>query len=292
MSVQSIQNNISSVQREIQSLQKKLTDKSRDEASKVSRIDQIRRSINKNLSPSSVESKQRDIGRLESEIVRVKSDIANINKQISDKTERLHRYQQDLYKEQANEQNKMFKTLERKQKEEAQRQKNAISNIVLSSQASPFDLNMQPTQLKSDDSNAIKLHDVFISHASEDKQEVARPLADALSTRGCDVWYDEFQLRLGDSLRRSIDKGLANSRFGVVILSPSFFAKNWPQYELDGLVQREMAGGKVILPIWHKVSKNEVLSYSPSLADKLAMSTAQYTIEELAQSINDVLNPE
>jgi TIR domain len=292
MSVQSIQSNISSIQREIQNLQKKLTDKSRDEASKFSRIDQIRRSINKYTSPSSVESKNHEIGRIESEIVRIKSDIANINKQIADKTERLHKYQQDLYKAQAIEQDKMFKTLDKKQKEEAQRQKNAIANIVASKQTSAFDLNMLPIRLTSDSSDFAKLHDVFISHASEDKQEIARPLSDALSKLGCDVWYDEFQLKLGDSLRRSIDKGLANSRFGVVILSPSFFAKNWPQYELDGLVQREMAGGKVILPIWHKVSKNEVLSYSPSLADKLAMSTAQYTIEELAQSINEVLNPQ
>jgi hypothetical protein len=292
MSIQSIQNNISSIQREIQSLQKKLTDKSRDEASKFSRIDQIRRSINKYTSPSSVESKNNEIGRIESEIVRTKSDIANINKQIADKTERLYKYQQDLYKEQSAEQDKMFKTLDKKQKEEAQRQKNAIANIVASNQRSAFDLNMIPTRPISDSSDFVKLHDVFISHASEDKQEIARPLSDALSQLGCDVWYDEFQLKLGDSLRRSIDKGLANSRFGVVILSPSFFAKNWPQYELDGLVQREMAGGKVILPIWHKVSKNEVLSYSPSLADKLAMNTAQYTIDELAQSINEVLNPQ
>jgi hypothetical protein len=291
MSVQSIQSSISYIQREIQNLQKKITDKSREEALKFSRIEQIRRSINKYTSPSSVESKNNEIGRIESEIVRIKSDMVNTNKQIAEKTERLHKCQQDLYKEQAVEQDKMFKILDKKQKEEAQRQKNAIADIVVSKQSSVFDFNMLPTRLTFDSSDFSKLHDVFISHASEDKQDIARPLSDALSNLGCDVWYDEFQLKLGDSLRRSIDKGLANSRFGVVILSPSFFAKNWPQYELDGLVQREMAGGKVILPIWHKVSKNEVLSYSPSLADKLAMSTAQYTIEELAESINEVLNP-
>jgi TIR domain len=291
MSVQSIQSSISYIQREIQNLQKKITDKSREEALKFSRIEQIRRSINKYTSPSSVESKNNEIGRIESEIVRIKSDMANTNKQIAEKTERLHKCQQDLYKEQAVEQDKMFKILDKKQKEEAQRQKNAIADIVVSKQSSVFDFNMLPTRLTFDSSDFSKLHDVFISHASEDKQDIARPLSDALSNLGCDVWYDEFQLKLGDNLRRSIDKGLANSRFGVVILSPSFFAKNWPQYELDGLVQREMAGGKVILPIWHKVSKNEVLSYSPSLADKLAMSTAQYTIEELAESINEVLNP-
>lgn len=96
--------------------------------------------------------------------------------------------------------------------------------------------------------------DVFISHASEDKDVIARPIAEELLRRGRSVWFDEFELTLGDSLRRSIDRGLAESRFGLVILSPSFFAKQWPQRELDGLTTREIAGStKVILPVWHEV---------------------------------------
>ena len=65
--------------------------------------------------------------------------------------------------------------------------------------------------------------DVFISHATEDKEEVARPLAVALDAEGLRVWYDEFELKIGDSLHRKIDNGIARSRFGVVIISPSFF---------------------------------------------------------------------
>lgn len=130
----------------------------------------------------------------------------------------------------------------------------------------------------------------FISHASEDKDEVARPLSEALRELGHAVWYDEMTLKIGDSLRRTIDRGLANSRFGIVVLSPSFFAKNWPQYELDGMVAREVAGQKVILPLWHKVSKNEVLAYSPTLADRVALSTSLYTISELAGKIHEVLS--
>lgn len=92
-------------------------------------------------------------------------------------------------------------------------------------------------------------YDVFISHATEDKDSIARPLAQALSKYGVRVWYDEFELKLGDSLSRSIDKGLAESTFGLVVLSPSFFAKNWPEYELRGLTAREMRGVKVILGV-------------------------------------------
>ena len=102
--------------------------------------------------------------------------------------------------------------------------------------------------------------DVFISHASEDKDDVVRPLAHALQDAGLQVWYDEFELRIGDSLRRKIDKGLASSRFGVIVLSKAFFGKGWTNYELDGLVTRAVTGEQVLLPIWHNISKKEVIA--------------------------------
>jgi hypothetical protein len=132
--------------------------------------------------------------------------------------------------------------------------------------------------------------DVFIAHASEDKDAVARPLAEALRNNGLQVWYDEFELKIGDSLRRKIDAGIANSRFGAVVLSKSFFAKGWSNYELDGLVTRAVSGEQVILPIWHDITKQELINYSPSLADKVARSTATHTIEEIAAEITEVIN--
>jgi hypothetical protein len=132
---------------------------------------------------------------------------------------------------------------------------------------------------------------VFISHASEDKDAIVRDLASALAGEGLDVWYDEFELRVGSSLRRSIDQGLANSRFGVVVLSNAFFKRGWPNYELDGLVTREMTSGgaQLILPIWHNVTKDEVIRYSPSLADKLALRTADSTVSEISAEIASVI---
>ncbi len=104
------------------------------------------------------------------------------------------------------------------------------------------------------------LYDVFICHASEDKDEFVRPLANALRSANVAVWYDEFTLKLGDSIRRSLDRGLSQSRFGVVVLSHAFFNKNWPQYELDGLAERETKGrDTVILPVWHGVSHDNVM---------------------------------
>ncbi|MBN8887552.1 MAG: toll/interleukin-1 receptor domain-containing protein [Rudaea sp.] len=116
--------------------------------------------------------------------------------------------------------------------------------------------------------------DVFISHASEDKESIVRRLVTLLVGYGYQVWYDEFSLSLGDSLRRSIDAGLIKSRFGAVVLSHSFFKKNWPQYELDSLNAISIATGeKRILPIWHEITYREMVGYSPYLADKVSIQS-------------------
>lgn len=132
--------------------------------------------------------------------------------------------------------------------------------------------------------------DVFISHASEDKDTVARPLRDALTKLGVTVWLDEAQMRIGHSLRRKIDEGIRSSRFGVAIFSDSFFRKGWTNHELDGLVTRTVAGEQSLLPIWHNLTADKVMAYSPSLADKVAMNTSEYSIEDIARQIAEVIN--
>lgn len=129
---------------------------------------------------------------------------------------------------------------------------------------------------------------MFISHASEDKDAITTPLAEALRAKGLRVWYDDFSLRLGDSLRQSIDRGLARSRFGVVILSAYFFEKHWPQQELNGLATREVNGAKVILPVWHGVGFTEVRNYSVTLADRLAVQTKDglaHVVQKIMEAI-------
>jgi hypothetical protein len=117
--------------------------------------------------------------------------------------------------------------------------------------------------------------DFFISDASEDKTAVAKPLADILQAGGFKVWYDEYTLSLGDNLRRSIEQGLAASRYGIVVLSPSFFAKKWPQLELDGLFALERPDEKKILPIWHGVTAADVERFSSFMAMRLGVSTSE-----------------
>ena len=114
----------------------------------------------------------------------------------------------------------------------------------------------------------------FVSHASEDSLLIARPLAHVLQEANFKVWYDEFSLKLGDPLLQSIDKGLQQSRYGIAILSPAFFSKQWTQRELAGLLTREVDGKKVILPVWHNVTSKDVAKHSPILADRKGVETS------------------
>jgi hypothetical protein len=130
--------------------------------------------------------------------------------------------------------------------------------------------------------------DVFISHASEDKDAVARPLSQALRRAGLKGWLDELELCVGDRLREKIEHGLSKSRFGVVILSPHFFSKKWPKEELGGLTALEDGTAKVILPVWHDVDKQIVLQHMPMLADRVAARTID-GIPAVARSIAEVV---
>ena len=137
-----------------------------------------------------------------------------------------------------------------------------------------------------------KRWDVFISHASEDKETFVRPLVIALSQLGVDLWFDEFELEIGDSISRSIDNGLGKSNYGLVVLSPAFLKKAWPDYELRGLISRELGNNKVILPIWHGVTRKQILDFSPSLADKLAINSSEMSASDVAIKILRVIRPD
>jgi len=135
-------------------------------------------------------------------------------------------------------------------------------------------------------------YDVFISHAREDKEVIAKPIATALSTLGVSVWYDGFALKVGDSLSRSMDEGLSRSRYGIVILSKSFLGKPWPDYELRSLVTKEIELGKVILPIWSGVEREEVFSFSHMLADKFALQHTEGNLNALVAELLAIIRPD
>ena len=127
-------------------------------------------------------------------------------------------------------------------------------------------------------------YDVFISHATEDK-DFATPLALALREAGLKVWYDDFELSIGESLNESINYGLSRSRYGVVVLSSTFFKKHWTQLEMNGFVARQTSGERVILPIWHKITKTEIIQHAPPLADIVALNSSTHTTEAIVEEI-------
>ena len=139
------------------------------------------------------------------------------------------------------------------------------------------------------------MYDAFICHASEDKDDFVRPLADLLTQQHIDVWYDEFSLSVGDSLSQKIDQGLGKSKFGIVVLSPSFFNKPWAKRELKGLTAREIFEKQdIILPIWHRVGVADIIKISPPLADKIAISSAEginAVLRKLTQKIKPNESP-
>jgi hypothetical protein len=135
--------------------------------------------------------------------------------------------------------------------------------------------------------------DAFISHAVEDQESFVRNLAAMLKRSGMTIWYAETALQIGDSLSASINKGLANSRYGIVVISRHFMSKKWPNWELAGLVSRQNSEEQsVILPVWHGVTKQDVIDFSPPLVDLFALDTAVEGADEIALKLIRRIRPD
>jgi hypothetical protein len=297
MSISTISNNITSALKELADITHKMSLETKKESDCSNRIGQINRSITKNTSESMLKSKHGEIQRKQNDIAKIQVKKAGLAKTEADKSGKLLKLKQDLAKEEEKERKKNALVAEKERKRllalEKQQQREQISFQKKLQNEMRATTHAQET-VSEDLINKSLLeteYDLFISHASEDKDDFVRPLAETLENLGVKVWYDEFTLKVGDSLRKSIDHGLVKSRFGTVILSSSFCSKNWTQYELDSMVAREMDGHKMILPIWHKVTKTEVINFSPALADKVALNTSMNSIEEIAGQLAEVIMP-
>lgn len=273
---------------DIAALRKKDADEVSKEARALKKQNRALDAANKTSSISTTNSRLREAERASKDIATAIKKRADFQKKISEKQKQLDRYKSELERKEKQERDK----IDREEKSRLKARKRLQDNLLQQhkkleraaiNDASKFPINNVSKEIESPE------YDVFISHASEDKDSFVRNFANLLSERGVRVWYDEFTLKWGDSLRREIDKGLTKSKFGIVVLSKSFFAKNWTQHELDGLVTLELNGESKILPIWHEVSKDQVKSFSPTLADKKAANTALQTAEEIANELEDLL---
>ena len=279
MSISSIISNIDRLERDIATLEKQKATETDKELRLLKNIDSLTDQANRATSQSTLKSKLNQLRSKQTELGRIEKKKADITKKVAEKNKQLRKYQIDLTKEQTRERKKV-------EKEQLDFQRNLNREIERQKQLTQETIRIQSAEIPK---NENKDYDVFISHSSADKEEFVRPLAMELQKLGLKVWYDEFELKIGDSLRRSIDQGLINSRYGIVVLSSSFFKRDWTNYELDGFVNKEMNGLKVILPIWHKVSKDEVQKFSLSLADKVALNSSIYSVKEIAEEINNLI---
>ncbi|WP_317235633.1 toll/interleukin-1 receptor domain-containing protein [Belliella filtrata] len=279
MSIDNIARQIVVVDREINTIEKSIHSINGIISRKSKEAHNVLTKISREKDLKRVLTFQKEVSKKNEEISKLEKDKTNKSKTLAAKKKKKHDLQSKLNNEEqkgrdkAKKEQKEILTLQQQITREMEKQK--MQSIH------SFDVLKKPQPI--DQTN----YDVFVSHASEDKDEFVRDFVKQLQENGLKVWYDEFTLRVGDSLRRSIDNGLRNSRYGIVVLSEAFFSKEWPQRELDGLFAREVNGEKVILPIWHKISKNEVMEFSPIIADMLALNTSSFTIEEIAKEISD-----
>lgn len=283
MSVAQYQNTVNSLDKEIADLEKKKAAKDKEIATLQGKINTVQKSITKNTSPVSRSSKQKQIASYESDIAKKASESADLGKKIADKKDKRATAYLKLQKEQQNEQknqdkaNRQIQASYEARIKELQQQ---LSQPIVTSATPP---------ITSDEE-----YDVFVSHAYEDKESFVDEFVEALRNQGFKVWYDTDKLKWGDSMREKIDRGLAKSRYGVVILSPNYIAehKYWTKAELNGLFQVETVNGKTILPIWHNLTKKQVVEYSPIIADRKAMTTASMTPEEIAAELKELFAPD
>ncbi|CUM89522.1 TIR domain [Anaerobutyricum hallii] len=282
MGVEQYQRKVNSLDKEIADLEKKKAEEDRkaaDNHKKASRV-----SVSKNASESMIKSKMRQIENYEEKARKAEAASADYGKKISDKRTKRNDAYLKLQKEEQNERKKQEKSIENMKRVYEQRI-SELESLRLSKVKNGF------LETVSGDEPE---YDVFVSHAWEDKADFVEAFVQALKDREIKVWYDKSKIKWGDSMRARIDDGLRKSKFGVAILSPNYIAegKYWTKAELDGLFQMESINGKTLLPIWHNLTKKQVMDYSPILASKLAMTTATMTAEEIADELLDMLSSE
>lgn len=285
MSTEQLQRDLNSLDREIADLEKRKAQKDKEASDYQSKILSTQKTITKNTSISTLNSKQRQIYGYQDNLNKCSKSSAEYASKIAQKKQRRNDISIKLQKSQAEDAKKQEKAYKDMQKMYEKR----ISDLSNSANPIRYIRNYEETNSIEND---VTEYDVFVSHAWEDKEDFVEDFVSELEKLNVKVWYDKKRMTLGDSMREKIDAGLKNSKFGIVILSPNYIAdgKYWTKSELNGLFQKESVGGKVLLPIWHKLTKKEVLDYSPILADRLAMNTASYSPEEIAKEIYNLLN--
>ena len=281
MSVEHYQKEVNTLDKEIADLEKKKA--AADKAAIAYEKKAAGVSISKNASASTVKSKTRQIENYQASARKASSESAALLEKIAAKRKKRNDAALHLQKEEQKLQKKQDRSTKQMQ-QNYERRIEELQSAVLSS----------ATILSHEEEETLPEYDVFVSHAWEDKEDFVDEFVAALDALGIKVWYDKTKIKWGDSMRERIDDGLKKSKFGVVVLSPNYIAehKYWTKAELDGLFQLESVNGKTLLPIWHNLTKQQVMNYSPIIANKKAMTTATMTAQEIAEELLNLIPKE
>ena len=277
MSVDYYQRSVNSLDKGIAALEKKKAEADKKYAELSSKISSTQKSITPRTSASIAASKLKQISGWESDRAKKSAESADLGKKLAEKRQKRNDANLKLQKAQQDEQKKQNREMKRMQESYESR------IAQLQSMAIPSGVNISSAVDEQEDVQ----YDVFVSHAWEDKESFVEEFVQKLQKLNLRVWYDKKQIKWGDSMRAKIDEGLRKSKFGVAVLSPDYIkeGKYWTKAELDGLFQLESVNGKMLLPVWHNLTKKEVMAYSPIIAGKLAMNTASMTPAEIAAEL-------
>lgn len=283
MSISTLSDEVKRLTNDIVTLQNKLAREKKNESDKRVKIANIKKTINKNTSTSTLSTKIKLCEQLEKEIAESIKKQAKLQKDIADKQKRLNGKSASLLKEQQKEQ----KNQQAKQQKIIKSYETKISSLqnTIDDLLAPVAVSIKESAQMNDDIE----YDVFISYASEDACFV-ESLVEELHKLDVKVWQDKLSIGWGNSIRKSIDRGLLKSRFAIAVLSKSYLEKYWTNYEVDGILNLETTTRKVFLPIWHNVSVDDVKAFSPSLAGRKALETKSITAYGIAEILKKILD--
>jgi len=274
-SISLLESKVKRLRSDISRLEGKRAGVVKEESISIKKINNANSALQRTKNSSTISSKLKEIDRENIKIQRAKGEQAKLMSDIAKKTTELNKTLTELSKTQQKEAGKIYAQQEKKVNELYAQQKSSLE-LLTSSQNNGLEYNIE--------------YDVFISHSADDKDSYVSELAEELKAAGVTIWYDTDSIGWGQSIRKEIDKGLANSKYGIVVISSSFIEKYWTNYELDGILNKEgSTGNQMILPIWHNVTADQVKKYSYSLAGKLALNSAINTIEDIVENVKKLI---
>lgn len=296
MSLSTDRSTAARIQKDINDLQRKQAAEMKKVATATKNMNSAVASANRASSPSSAKSYLGAAERESKNIDTAQDRAARYSADIASKMSELSRAQERVLKGEEDERKKTSDLYEKQRKvDEAARKRLADDNRVLSKDLASLRTQLTAaisTQASSTQPFVVENaegretpYDFFISHAWKDKEDFVNGLVSAAKEAGLDVWDDQSAIAWGDSIRQKIDDGLRRSFFGVVVLSPNFFERPWTQYELDGIVQRDLSGAGRLLPIWHRLTQDDVAAKAPSLAGRLALPTSTYSTAQIVDEL-------